>query len=182
MFTSILTCCTINLAEGMTQSILNLNNEDTKMVDLNKIQATIETEINKATTAERKRIVGLVKEFAKDLVDAIQSGDDVEEQEAAPAKKTSAKKPAAKKAPAKKEEPVEEEETSEDEAPEAIDGNEYVDDIEDVEDDEVEESEYAGKKVGELRAICKERNITIPKGFKQADIAKLLILVDEDQE
>ena len=155
-------------------------------MDLNKIQATIEAEIEKSTTTERKRIVGLIKDFSKDLIDAIVNGE-----EEAPAK-PAAKKPAAKKAPAKKaapkkEEPVEEEaeeaeeETSEDTG-EAIDGNEYKDDIDDVEDDEVEESEYADKKVGELRAICKERNITIPKGFKQLDIAKLLILVDEDQE
>ena len=152
-------------------------------MDLNKIQATIEAEIEKSTTTERKRIVGLIKDFSKDLIDAIVNGEDE-----APAKPT-AKKPAAKKTPAKKaapkkEEPVEEEteeETSEDTG-EAIDGNEYKDDIDDVEDDEVEESEYADKKVGELRAICKERNITIPKGFKQLDIAKLLILVDEDQE
>lgn len=152
-------------------------------MDLNKIQAAIEAEAEKSTTAERKRIAGLVKDFAKDLVDAILNGGDEDEAPTkAPAKKPAAKKTPAKKPVAKKEEPVEEEETSEDEAPEAIDGAEYADDIEDVEDDEVEESEYAGKKVGELRAICKERNITIPKGFKQDQIAKLLILVDEDQE
>lgn len=156
------------------------------MVDLNKIQSTIEGEINKATTAERKRIVGLVKEFAKDLVDAIQNGDGGEDEDEAPApakKAPAKKKPAAKKPAPKKEEPAEEEvEESSEESPEAIDGEEYKNDIADVEDDEVEESEYGGKKIGELRAICKERNITIPKGFKQLDIAKLLILIDEDQE
>lgn len=152
------------------------------MVDLNKIQSTIEGEINKATTAERKRIVGLVKDFAKDLVDAIQSGEEGEDETPAPAKKPAAKKAPAKKAAPKKEEPVEEESEESSDSGDAIDGNEYKDDIDDVEDDEVEESDYAGKKISELRAICKERNITIPKGFKQDQIAKLLILVDEDQE
>lgn len=152
-------------------------------MDLNKIQATIEAEIEKSTTTERKRIVGLIKDFSKDLIDAIVNGEDE-----APAK-PAAKKPAVKKAPAKKpapkkEEPVEEEteEESSEESGETIDGAEYVDDIADVEDDEVEESEYAGKKVAELRAICKERSITIPKGLKGNDIAKLLILIDEDDE
>lgn len=144
-------------------------------VDLDKIQGVIETEISKATTAERKRIVGLVKDFAKDLVDAINS--DVEAEEEAPV----AKKPAAKKSPAKKEEPVEEEqEEAEETSGEAIDGAEFVDDIAEVEDDEVEESEYAGKKVAELRVICKDRNIIVPKGLKGNDIAKLLILIDEE--
>lgn len=146
-------------------------------VDLDKIQGVIETEISKATTAERKRIVGLVKDFAKDLVDAINSDDEPEE--AAPAKKPAAKKSAAKKTPAKKEESAEEEQ--EEDGGDAIDGNEFVDDIADVTDDEVEESEYAGKKVAELRTICKERNITVPKGLKGDDIAKLLILVDEEE-
>lgn len=142
-------------------------------VDLDKIQGVIETEITKATTAERKRIVTLVKGFAKDLVDAIQSGEDAEDE--APA--APAKKPAAKKAPAKK--PVEEE-AEEETSGEAIDGSVY--DIDEVEDDEVDESEYAGKKVGELRAICKERNITVPKGYKVGEIAKMLILDDEENE
>ena len=149
-------------------------------VDLDKIQGVIETEISKATTAERKRIVGLVQTFAKDLVDAIKNGDDGEDEAPAPV----AKKPAAKKAPAKKEEPVEEEqeEESEESSGDTIDGNEFVDDIAEVGDDEVEESEYAGKKVAELRAICKERNITVPKGLKGNDLAKLLILIDEEGE
>lgn len=151
-------------------------------VDLDKIQGVIETEISKATTAERKRIVGLVKDFAKDLVDAINSDDEPEEMPA-PAKKPVAKKTPAKKAPAKKEEPVEEEqEEAEETSGEAIDGAEFVDDIDDVEDNEVEESEYAGKKVAELRKICKERNIIVPKGLKGEDIAKLLILIDEEGE
>ena len=166
-------------------------------VDLDKIQGVIETEISKATTAERKRIVGLVQTFAKDLVDAIKNGDDGEDEAPAPAaKKPAAKKAPAKKAPAKKEEPVEEEqedlkapikfynlsEESEESSGDTIDGNEFVDDIAEVEDDEVEESEYAGKKVAELRAICKERNITVPKGLKGNDLAKLLILIDEEGE
>jgi hypothetical protein len=140
-------------------------------MDLNKIQNTIEAEIEKANAAERKRIVSLIKDFSKDLIDAIVNGEEDE----APAKKPAAKKPV------KKEEPVEEEKEEAADA-EPVDGNEYVDDIDDVEDDEIEESEYADKKVGELRAICKERNITIPKGFKQKEIQKLLILIDEDQE
>lgn len=154
-------------------------------VDLDKIQGVIETEISKATTAERKRIVALVQNFSKDLVDAIKNGDDGEDEAPAPvAKKPAAKKAPAKKAPAKKEEPVEEEqeEAEEETSGEAIDGAEFVDDIDDVEDSEVEESEYAGKKVGELRAICKERNIIVPKGLKGNDLAKLLILIDEEGE
>jgi hypothetical protein len=145
-------------------------------VDLDKIQGVIETEISKATTAERKRIVGLVKDFAKDLVDAINS--DEPEEAPVPSKKPAAKKAPAKKTPAKKEE--QEENGASD--GEAIDGAEFVDDIDDVEDSEVEESEYAGKKVGELRAICKERNIIVPKEVKGGDIAKLLILIDEEGE
>lgn len=153
-------------------------------VDLDKIQGVIETEISKATTAERKRIVGLVQNFSKDLVDAIKNGDDSEDKAPAPvAKKPAAKKAPAKKAPAKKEEPVEEEqEEAEETSGEAINGEDFVDDIDDVEDSEVEESEYAGMKVAELRKICKERNITIPKGLKGGDIAKLLILIDEEGE
>ena len=147
-------------------------------MDLNKIQNTIEAEIEKANAAERKRIVGLIKDFSKDLIDAIVNGED-DEAPTKPAKKIPAKKPAAKKAPTKKEAPVEKEEPSDGEP---VEGNEYVDDIDDVEDDEVEESKYAGKKIGELRTICKDRNISIPKGFKVKEIQKLLILVDEDQE
>jgi chemotaxis protein histidine kinase CheA len=148
-------------------------------VDLDKIQGVIETEITKATTAERKRIVTLVKDFAKDLVDAIQSGEGTEEEAPAPKKPAAKKAPAKKKAPApKKEESVVEE--AEEASDEPIDGAVY--DIAEVEDDEVEESEYNGKKIAELRAICKERNITVPKGYKVDDIAKMLILDDEENE
>lgn len=147
-------------------------------VDLDKIQGVIETEISKATTTERKRIIGLVKDFTKDLVSAINTDDDDVVEEVVPTKKPAAKKPAAKKPATKKPEAAEEEQEEENDGP--IDGSQY--DIDEVEDDEVDESEYAGKKVAELRAICKERDITVPKGYKQLDIAKMLILDDEENE
>lgn len=159
-------------------------------VDLDKIQGVIETEISRATAAERKRMVRLVKDFAKDLIDAINSddgddGDDeVDDTPVAPAKKKAVKKKAVKKKVINDDDGDDGDDGSDgggddgdDDTP--INGADY--DITEVDDDEVDETDYAGKKVSELRAICKVRNITVPKGYKQTEIAKMLILIDEEE-
>lgn len=138
------------------------------VVDLTKIQSVIETEVDKAITNERKRIVIAVGSFSKDLIDEIKNGGEQAEEDEAPAKPTRGK--------ADKETPESDNTPEKDKADEE-DGY----DISEVEDEEANESDYAKDTGTALRAKCEDRDLNIPRGYKKLDIIKLLILADEDK-
>lgn len=164
------------------------------MVDMDKIQSVLESEVEKALKSERKRVSDLVAEAFKTVAAAIKDPesetpfekDEVESKPKAKAKavppEVKETKPAAKpKAKAKAEEP--EDDDDEDDSSEDSDkGSESAYDISDVEDEEAKESEYWEDSLKELKEECAERELEIPKGYKKLEIVKLLILDDEEQE
>ena len=162
-------------------------------LDLEKIQSVVAAEASRAVAANNKRIIGLIKQFAKDLIDAINEGAEAEEEEK-PVRKPAAKKaeePAkpAKEKPAKpaKEKPAkpakepepEDEEDEEDEE----EGESVWDLLDEVSDEEIEESEYNKLSEAKLKKELKERGIDdIPDDAEKADLVAALILIDEDEE
>lgn len=166
-------------------------------LDLEKIQSVVASEASRAVTANNKRIIALVKQFAKDLIDAINEGAEVEEDAAA---KPAAKKPAkeekpAKKAkeekpakPAKEEKPAKkakepEPEEDEDEDDEEEEGDSVWDLIDEVTGEEIESSDYMKLSEAKLKKELKERGIDdIPDDAEKPDLVAALILIDEDEE
>ena len=164
-------------------------------LDLEKIQSVVASEASRAVTANNKRIIALVKQFAKDLIDAINEGTEVEEDAAA---KPAAKKPAKEEKPAKKakeekpakpakedkpakkaKEPEPEDEEDEDEE----EGDSVWDLIDEVTDEEIENSDYMKLSEAKLKKELKERGIDdIPDDAEKADLIAALILIDEDEE
>lgn len=163
-------------------------------LDLEKIQSVVASEASRAVTANNKRIIALVKQFAKDLIDAINEGAEAEAEDAAA--KPAAKKPAkeekpAKKAkeekpakPAKEEKPAKkakEPEPEEDEDEE--EGDSVWDLIDEVTDEEIESSDYMKLSEAKLKKELKERGIDdIPDDAEKPDLVAALILIDEDEE
>lgn len=163
-------------------------------LDLEKIQSVVASEASRAVTANNKRIIALVKQFAKDLIDAINEGAEVEEEAAAkPAAKKPAKedkpakklakedkpaKPAKEDKPAKKaKEPEPEEEDDEEE------GDSVWDLLDEVTDEEIESSDYMKLSEAKLKKELKERGIDdIPDDAEKVDLIAALILIDEDEE
>ena len=164
-------------------------------LDLEKIQSVVASEASRAVTANNKRIIALVKQFAKDLIDAINEGAEVEEDAAA---KPAAKKPAkeekpAKKAkeekpakPAKEEKPAKkakEPEPDEDEDEDEEEGDSVWDLIDEVADEEIESSDYMKLSEAKLKKELKERGIDdIPDDAEKPNLVAALILIDEDEE
>ena len=164
-------------------------------LDLEKIQSVVASEASRAVTANNKRIIALVKQFAKDLIDAINEGAEAEAEDAAA--KPAAKKPAkeekpAKKAkedkpakPAKEEKPAKkakEPEPEEDEDDEE-EGDSVWDLLDEVTDEEIESSDYMKMSEAKLKKELKERGIDdIPDDAEKPDLVAALILIDEDEE
>ena len=166
----------------MRYTMSNLN------LDLEKIQSVVASEASRAVTANNKRIIALVKQFAKDLIDAINEGAEVEEDAAAkpakaekPAKKAKEEKPAK---PAKEDKPAKkakEPEPEEDEDEE--EGDSVWDLIDEVSDEEIENSDYMKMSEAKLKKELKERGIDdIPDDAEKLDLVAALILIDEDEE
>lgn len=168
-------------------------------LDLEKIQSVVASEASRAVTANNKRIIALVKQFAKDLIDAINEGAEVEEDAAAkPAAKKPAKeekpakkakeekpaKPAKEEKPAKKaKEPEPEEDEDEDEDDEEEEGDSVWDLIDEVTGEEIESSDYMKLSEAKLKKELKERGIDdIPDDAEKPDLVAALILIDEDEE
>ena len=164
-------------------------------LDLEKIQSVVASEASRAVTANNKRIIALVKQFAKDLIDAINEGAEVEEEAAAkPAAKKPAKedKPAAKKPakedkpakPAKEDKPAKkakEPEPEEDDDEE--EGDSVWDLLDEVTGEEIESSDYMKLSEAKLKKELKERGIDdIPDDAEKPDLVAALILIDEDEE
>lgn len=163
-------------------------------LDLEKIQSVVASEASRAVTANNKRIIALVKQFAKDLIDAINEGAEVEEEAVAkPAAKKPAKedkpakkakedkpaKPAKEEKPAKKAKEPEPEEDDDDEE----EGDSVWDLLDEVSDAEIEESEYNKLSEAKLKKELKERGIDdIPDDAEKPDLVAALILIDEDEE
>ena len=162
-------------------------------LDLEKIQSVVASEASRAVTANNKRIIALVKQFAKDLIDAINEGAEAEEDAAT---KPAAKKPAKEEKPAKKAkedkpaEPAKEEkpakkakepEPEEDEDEE--EGDSVWDLIDEVTEEEIESSDYMKMSEAKLKKELKERGIDdIPDDAEKPDLVAALILIDEDEE
>ena len=161
-------------------------------LDLEKIQSVVAAEASRAVTANNKRIIALVKQFAKDLIDAINEGAEVEEEAAAkPAKPAKAKeekpakkakeekpaKPAKEEKPAKKaKEPEPEEEDDEEE------GESVWDLLDEVSDEEIEDSEYMKLSEAKLKKELKERGVDdIPDDAEKADLVAALILIEDEE-
>ena len=162
-------------------------------LDLEKIQSVVASEASRAVTANNKRIIALVKQFAKDLIDAINEGAEVEEEAVAkpatkkpakaekpakPAKAEKPAKPAKEDKPAKKaKEPEPEEDEDEEE------GDSVWDLIDEVTDEEIESSDYMKLSEAKLKKELKERGIDdIPDDAEKPDLVAALILIDEDEE
>ena len=165
------------------------------MLDLEKIQSTITGEVTKAVNADRKAIIKLIKEFNANLIDAIQNLGDADEEDDAPAKEPKAK-------PAKEPKAAKGKAKDEDDAPakaakpakavkakpakeEDEDDGDYdftQEDLDEVDDDEIAESDYADFDVKKLKAEIKKRKISVPSSWGETELAKVLILDDEDQE
>ena len=151
-------------------------------LDLEKIQSVVASEASRAVTANNKRIIALVKQFAKDLIDAINEGAEVEEEAVAkpatkkPAKEDKPAKPAKEEKPAKKaKEPGPEEDEEE--------GDSVWDLIDEVTDEEIESSDYMKMSEAKLKKKLKERGIDdIPDDAEKPDLVAALILIDEDEE
>lgn len=162
------------------------------MIDLEKINKAVETEVQRATKADHTRIGKLIKEAGRLLEDAIAEGaDSIEEmltttddEVAKPAPKPKAKaKPAVKKEAEEpkpkakaKAKPAKEEEPEDDE---------LLYDISEVDDEELEDEDfedYMAMSLKELKDEFKERGLDVPKGFKKNDLIKYLILDDEADE
>ena len=157
-------------------------------LDLEKIQSVVASEASRAVTANNKRIIALVKQFAKDLIDAINEGAEVEEEAVAkPATKKPAKaeKPAKPAKPAKEDKPAKkakEPEPEEDEDDEE-EGDSVWDLIDEVSDEEIENSDYMKMSEAKLKKELKERGIDdIPDAAEKPDLVAALILIDEDEE
>lgn len=162
-------------------------------LDLEKIQSVVASEASRAVTANNKRIIALVKQFAKDLIDAINEGAEVEEEAVAkpaakkpakadksvkPAKEDKPAKPAKEEKPAKKaKEPEPEEDEDEEE------GDSVWDLIDEVADEEIESSDYMKMSEAKLKKELKERGIDdIPDDAEKPNLVAALILIDEDEE
>ena len=163
-------------------------------LDLEKIQSVVASEASRAVTANNKRIIALVKQFAKDLIDAINEGAEAEAEDAAakpaakkpakeekpakPAKEEKPAKPAKEEKPAKKaKEPEPEEDEDEEE------GDSVWDLIDEVTDEEIESSDYMKLSEAKLKKELKERGIDdIPDDAEKPDLVAALILIDEDEE
>ena len=145
-------------------------------LDLEKIQSVVASEASRAVTANNKRIIALVKQFAKDLIDAINEGAEAEAEDAAA--KPAAKKPAKEEKPAKKaKEPEPELEDEEEE------GDSVWDLLDEVSDEEIEDSDYMKLSEAKLKKELKERGIDdIPDDAEKPDLVAALILLDEDEE
>ena len=166
-------------------------------LDLEKIQSVVASEASRAVTANNKRIIALVKQFAKDLIDAINEGAEVEEEAVAkpatkkpakaekPAKPAKAEKPAKPAKPAKEDKPAKkakEPEPEEDEDDEE-EGDSVWDLIDEVSDEEIENSDYMKMSEAKLKKELKERGIDdIPDAAEKPDLVAALILIDEDEE
>ena len=161
-------------------------------LDLEKIQSVVAAEASRAVAANNKRIIGLIKQFAKDLIDAINEGTEAEEEEKPvrkPAVKKAEEKPAkpAKEKPAKpaKEKPAKpaKEPEPEDEEEDEEEGESVWDLLDEVSDEEIEESEYNKLSEAKLKKELKERGIDdIPDDAEKADLVAALILIDEDED
>lgn len=163
-------------------------------LDLEKIQSVVASEASRAVTANNKRIIALVKQFAKDLIDAINEGAEAEAEDAAA--KPAAKKPAkeekpAKKAkeeklakPAKEEKPAKKAKEPEPELEdEEEEGDSVWDLLDEVSDEEIEDSDYMKLSEAKLKKELKERGIDdIPDDAEKPDLVAALILLDEDEE
>ena len=163
-------------------------------LDLEKIQSVVASEASRAVTANNKRIIALVKQFAKDLIDAINEGAEVEEEAVAkpatkkpakaekpakPAKEDKPAKPAKEEKPAKKAKEPEPEEDEDDEE----EGDSVWDLIDEVSDEEIESSDYMKLSEAKLKKELKERGIDdIPDDAEKPDLVAALILIDEDEE
>ena len=154
-------------------------------LDLEKIQSVVASEASRAVTANNKRIIALVKQFAKDLIDAINEGAEVEEEAVAkpaakkPAKADKPAKPAKADKPAKKAKEPEPEEDEDDEE----EGDSVWDLIDEVSDEEIESSDYMKMSEAKLKKELKERGIDdIPDDAEKPGLVAALILIDEDEE
>ena len=153
-------------------------------LDLEKIQSVVATEASRAVAANNKRIIGLIKQFAKDLIDAINEGTEAEEEEK-PVRKPAVKKAEEKPAKPAKEKPAKpaKEPEPEDEEEDEEEGESVWDLLDEVSDEEIEESEYNKLSEAKLKKELKERGIDdIPGDAEKADLVAALILIDEDEE
>ena len=153
-------------------------------LDLEKIQSVVAAEASRAVAANNKRIIGLIKQFAKDLIDAINEGAEAEEEEK-PVRKPAAKKAEEKPAKPAKEKPAKpaKEPEPEDEEEDEEEGESVWDLLDEVSDEEIEESEYNKLSEAKLKKELKERGIDdIPDDAEKADLVAALILIDEDEE
>jgi ribosomal protein L12E/L44/L45/RPP1/RPP2 len=152
-------------------------------LDLEKIQSVVASEASRAVTANNKRIIALVKQFAKDLIDAINEGAEVEEEAAA---KPAAKKPAKEDKPAKpakEDKPAKKAKEPEPEEDDGEEGDSVWDLLDEVSDAEIEDSEYMKLSEAKLKKELKERGIDdIPDDAEKVDLIAALILIDEDEE
>ena len=153
-------------------------------LDLEKIQSVVAAEASRAVAANNKRIIGLIKQFAKDLIDAINEGTEAEEEEK-PVRKPAVKKAEEKPAKPAKEKPAKpaKEPEPEDEEEDEEEGESVWDLLDEVSDEEIEESEYNKLSEAKLKKELKERGIDdIPDDAEKADLVAALILIDEDEE
>ena len=161
-------------------------------LDLEKIQSVVASEASRAVTANNKRIIALVKQFAKDLIDAINEGAEVEEEAAAkpaakkPAKEDKPAKPAKEDKPAKpakEDKPAKKAKEPEPEEDDGEEGDSVWDLLDEVSDAEIEDSEYMKLSEAKLKKELKERGIDdIPDDAEKVDLIAALILIDEDEE
>ena len=153
-------------------------------LDLEKIQSVVAAEASRAVAANNKRIIGLIKQFAKDLIDAINEGTEAEEEEK-PVRKPAVKKAEEKPAKPAKEKPAKpaKEPEPEDEEEDEEEGESVWDLLDEVSDEEIEESEYNKLSEDKLKKELKERGIDdIPDDAEKADLVAALILIDEDED
>ena len=153
-------------------------------LDLEKIQSVVAAEASRAVAANNKRIIGLIKQFAKDLIDAINEGTEAEEEEK-PVRKPAVKKAEEKPAKPAKEKPAKpaKEPEPEDEEEDEEEGESVWDLLDEVSDEEIEESEYNKLSEAKLKKELKERGIDdIPDDAEKADLVAALILIDEDED
>jgi len=163
-------------------------------LDLEKIQSVVASEASRAVTANNKRIIALVKQFAKDLIDAINEGAEAEAEDAAA--KPAAKKPAKEEKPAKKAKEEKPAKPTKEEKPakkakepepeledEEEEGDSVWDLLDEVSDEEIEDSDYMKLSEAKLKKELKERGIDdIPDDAEKPDLVAALILLDEDEE